>query len=132
MSFYNSHYIESFSYRLCDCKLQWVSFILMPVIKETTPHLIDHIRCADPHPLVGQKLLELSDEKSELRCLDKFGAHPERDSALLVALLIGVLLGMPLAYASIMIYRRGCGRRGPADFSRAFYKRADMQDDAPI
>jgi len=78
------------------------------------------------------KVIDLSDDASDLRCLDKYGAHPERDRALLVALLIGVLLGMPLAYASIVIYRRGCGRRGPADFSRAFYKRADMQDDVHI
>jgi len=117
---------------LCDCQLQWVSLILMPVIKETTPHLIDHIRCAEPHPMVGQKLVELSDDGNELRCLDKYGAHPERDSALLVALFIGVLLGMPLAFASIMIYKRGCGQRGPASYSRAFYKRADMQDDVRI
>jgi len=117
---------------LCDCNLQWVSIILMPIIKETSPHLIEHIKCAEPLPMLERKLLDLSNEKSELRCLDKYGAHPERDSALLVALLIGVLLGMPLAYASIMIYRRGCGRRGPADYSRAFYKRAEMQDDAPI
>lgn len=117
---------------LCDCELQWVSNQLIPVVKKTTPHLIDHITCAAPHPLMGQKLVDLSDDASDLRCLDKYGAHPERDSALLVALLIGVLLGMPLAYASIVIYRRGCGRRGPADFSRAFYKRADMQDDVHI
>lgn len=117
---------------LCDCELQWMSNLLMPVVKKTTPHLIDHIRCAEPHALVDKRLLELSEDQSELRCLDKFGAHPERDSALLVALLIGVLLGMPLAFASIMLYKRGCGRRGPADYSRAFYKRADMQDDVHI
>lgn len=117
---------------LCDCQLQWVSSILMPVIKDTTPHLIEHIKCAAPHQMVDRKLLELSDDHSEMRCLDKYGANPERDSALLVALLIGVLLGMPLAFATVMIYKRGCGRRGPADYSRAFYKRAEMQDDAHI
>ncbi|CRK99621.1 CLUMA_CG012933, isoform A [Clunio marinus] len=118
---------------LCDCDLQWFSDILMKTVKETTPHLIDHIKCAAPKKLVGLKLADLNTKHTELRCLDKFGANPELDSALLVALLIGVLLGMPLAYASIMIYRRGCGsRRGPADFSRAFYKRADMNDDIHI
>lgn len=117
---------------LCDCDLEWVSSMLMPVVKKTTPHLIDHIRCATPHPMSGKKLLELSESNSEMRCLDKYGAHPERDSALLVALLIGVLLGMPLALVSIMLFKRGCGRRGPADYSRAFYKRAEMQDDAHI
>lgn len=117
---------------LCDCEIQWVSSILMPVVKKTTPHLIDHIKCNSPDPMSGQTLLELSESFSEMRCLDKYGAHPERDSALLVALLIGVLLGIPLSFASIMLYKRGCGRRGPADFSRAFYKRADMQDDVHI
>lgn len=119
---------------LCDCELQWVLDILMPIIKKTTPHLIEHIKCAEPHPMVDEKLLDLSEDKSKMRCLDKYGAHPERDGALLVALLIGVLLGMPLAYASILIYKRGCGKsnRGPAHYSRAFYKRADMQDDVHI
>lgn len=117
---------------LCDCELQWVTDTLITIIEKTTPHLIEHIKCAEPHPMVDQKLIDLNKDKSELRCLDKFGAHPENDSALLVALLIGVLLGMPLAFATVMIYKRGCARRGPADFSRAFYKRADMQDDVHI
>lgn len=115
--------------RLCDCELQWVSNILMPLIKKKSPHLIEHIKCAEPHPMVDKKLLDLSEDQYRMRCLPKGDAHPERDSALLVALLIGVLLGMPLAFAVILIYKRGCGRRDPADFSRAFYKRADMNDD---
>lgn len=115
---------------LCDCNLQFVNKILMPIIRKTTPHLIEHIKCSEPRPLAGQTLLELSDQHSEFRCLDKYGSHPERDSALLVALVIGVLLGMPLAFASIMIYKRGCGRqRGAAHYSRAFYKRADTHSD---
>lgn len=118
---------------LCDCQLQWVSNILMPIIRETTPHLIEHIKCAAPRPMVDLKLLELSNDHSELRCLDRYGGHPERDSALLVALFIGVLLGMPLAYASIMIYKRTCGyNHGAAKYSRAFYKRAEMHDDVHI
>lgn len=118
---------------LCDCEIEWVIEKLMPVINKTTPHLIDHVKCAEPKPLLNEKLLDLSEQKSELRCMPKNGGHPENDSALLVALLIGILLGMPLAYASIMIYKRIFARqRGPADFSRAFYKRADMQEDVHI
>lgn len=118
---------------LCDCELQWMLTILIPIMKNTSPHLIEHTKCAEPHPLVDEKLLDLSEDKSRMRCLDKHGAHPERDSALLVALLIGVLLGMPLAYASIMIYKRSCGaRQGAAKYSRAFYKRAEMNDDVHI
>jgi hypothetical protein len=118
---------------LCDCEMMWVVDDLILVINRTTPHLIDHVKCAAPQPMSSIKLLDLSNEHSKLRCMDKFGAHPERDSALLVALLIGVLLGIPMAFASIMIFKRTCSRqRGPADFSRAFYKRADMQDDVHI
>jgi Leucine-rich repeat (LRR) protein len=117
---------------LCDCELEWVTERLMTIINKTTPHLIDHVKCAEPHALSGVSLLDMNKEHTKLRCLDKFGAHPERDSALLVALMIGVLLGIPLAFASIMIYNRSCRKRGPADFSRAFYKRADMQDDVHI
>lgn len=118
---------------LCDCELQWVLTILIPIMKKTSPHLIEHTKCAEPHPLVNEKLLDLSEDNSRMRCLDKHGAHPERDSALLVALLIGVLLGMPLAYASIMIYKRTCGAQpGAAKYSRAFYKRAHMQENIDI
>lgn len=104
----------------------------MPIVNMTTPHLIDHIRCASPHQMVNRTLVGIMEDKAGMRCLDKYGANPDRDSALLVALLIGVLLGMPLAFATIMIYKRGCGRKGAADYSRAFYKRADMQDDIHI
>lgn len=117
---------------LCDCELQWVTGTLMARINQTTQHLIDHVKCAEPSALAGTRLIDLNQEHTKLRCLDKYGRHPEGDSALLVALLIGVLLGIPLAFASIMIYKRSCGKRGPADFSRAFYTRADMQDDVHI
>lgn len=82
--------------------------------------------------MVNRTLVDIMEDHVDMRCLDKYGANPERDSALLVALLIGVLLGLPLAFATIMIYKRGCGRKGAADYSRAFYKRADMQDDIHI
>lgn len=118
---------------LCDCELQWMLDTLIPVVEKKSTHLIDHIRCDGPKPMAQEKLLDLSKFKSEMRCLDKYGAHPERDSALLVALFIGVLLGMPLAYASIMIYKRTCGRgRAAADYSRAFYKPARLQEDIHI
>lgn len=117
---------------LCDCELDWMVEILMPIISKKSPHLIGNIKCAAPLALINRKLVELSEHKSHMRCMPKNGSHPERDSALLVALLIGVLLGMPLAYASILIYKRGCFKRGPADFSRAFYTRADTRDDVHI
>lgn len=113
---------------LCDCALDWVVHILMPVIEARTPHLINHIMCFDPEPMAGSTLKELSDDKYELRCLDKYGAHPERDASLLVALLVGVLLGIPMAFTAMFLYRRGCRRQGSSDYSRAFYTRASRDD----
>jgi hypothetical protein len=77
----------------------------------------------------GQLLTELSEEHYQLRCNDMYGAHPENDSALLVALLIGVLLGIPLTFATMMIYKRGCRRHQTSDYSRAFYSRANSGND---
>lgn len=118
---------------LCDCELQYVLSQLMPIINRTTPHMIEHIRCAEPTAYEGRTLMELHEQDMHLRCLDKFNRHPENDSALLVALLIGVLLGVPLTFACILIFKRVFGeKKGAARYSRAFYKRADMQDDMHI
>lgn len=51
---------------------------------------------------------------------------------------IGLLIGIPISMAILLIYRRGCfgllgyTGPGPADYSRAFYKRADLQDDLRV
>lgn len=94
--------------------------------------MMDSIKCANPQAHANKLILDLSDKKHELGCMNK--AHPERDSALLVALFIGIVLGMPLTLACVLIYKRVCGRRdqGAAKYSRAFYKRADMHDDMHI
>lgn len=118
---------------LCDCNLDFVVKHVMARINKTTPHMIEHIQCADPTVYAGRKLVELMANDFELRCLDKYGAHPERDSALLVALFVGIVLGMPLTCACILIYKRLFNKnQSAAKYSRAFYKRADMQDDMHI
>lgn len=84
--------------------------------------------------MLGKELSVLKERNSKLRCSDRFGNRPERDGKLLVGLLIGLLVGIPLTFMALCIYRRGCfgltGYAGPgaADYSRAFYKRADQQD----
>lgn len=118
---------------LCDCQLNYIVKHIMPIVNKTTPHLIDHIQCADPDVYAGRRLTEFMEHDFELRCVDKYGAHPERDSALLVALFLGIVLGMPLTCACILIYQRLCNKnKGAARYTRAFYKRADMQDDMHI
>lgn len=88
-------------------------------------------RCAAPPPLAKVALVDLEHKHSQMRCQDKYGNRPQNDGALLIGLLIGVLVGIPFTAAVILIYRRGCFgliRRGPADFSRAFYSRATNDD----
>jgi Leucine-rich repeat (LRR) protein len=117
---------------VCDCEIQWIVTQLMPIIKRTTSHSIDSVKCANPEAHVDKLLMDLSESEHHMGCQNK--SHPERDSALLVALFIGVVLGMPLTLACVLIYKRLCGRqdRGAAKYSRAFYKRADAGDDMHI
>ncbi|EDS34689.1 leucine-rich transmembrane protein [Culex quinquefasciatus] len=92
---------------------------------------LDAQLCASPPQMAGQSMVELQHKHSQLRCGDKYGNNPAGDGALLIGLLIGVLAGIPLTAAVILIYRRGCFglvRRGPADYSRAFYSRATNDD----
>ena len=87
------------------------------------------LKCAAPPEHLNETLISLSNR--QLRCLDRYGARPERDAAILVGLLVGVLLAVPCALAFLVLYRRGfffCGPQGPASFSRAFYKRAPPYD----
>lgn len=47
----------------------------------------------------------------------------------------GLLVGIPITFALVLIYKRGCFgllSTGPADYSRAFYKRAHLGDDFHI
>jgi Leucine rich repeat len=116
---------------LCDCELEWFVTFLMPIVKKTTPHLIGNVKCASPSAYVDHQLIDFSEKMFELRCLDKYGADPSHDSAILVALFLGIVLGMPLACACIFIWKRlfNNERQSAAKYSRAFYRRADMQDD---
>lgn len=86
--------------------------------------------------MAGKQLLDLNQKHSVMRCLDKFNNNPERDGPILMGLLIGLLVGIPFTLAMVLIYKRGClgfcGRPGPADYSRAFYKRATTHDDMNI
>lgn len=81
----------------------------------------------------GKTLRELSEKKTQMRCPDKYGNHPERDGSILIGLLLGICIGVPFTLALIIFYKRGCfgliRQRGPADFSRAYYQRAGVYDD---
>lgn len=83
----------------------------------------------------GIKMIDLTDKNSNMRCLDKYGRRPEGDGAVLVGVLVGLLVGIPITLAIVMVYKRGCFgfvSQGPADYSRAFYKRTGMNEDFHI
>lgn len=49
----------------------------------------------------------------------------------------GLVIGIPIAMAVIVIYRRGCMgffgyRPSPNDYGRAFYKRTELREDMYI
>uniref|UniRef100_A0A6M2DWJ4 Putative leucine-rich repeat neuronal protein 3 n=1 Tax=Xenopsylla cheopis TaxID=163159 RepID=A0A6M2DWJ4_XENCH len=117
----------------CDCENQWVASELVKQIQDKTPALTHGLHCAEPPEMRGETLITIEEKHSEMRCLDKYGNRPERDGALLIGILVGLITALPICIVAILCYRRRCGlgnNRGPADFSRAFYQRADMGDDA--
>lgn len=90
---------------------------------------VDKLFCTAPPEHAGKNLTSLSHRI--LRCLDRYGARPERDAAILVGILIGLLLALPITLTLFFLWRRGFfffGRQNPASFSRAFYNRTSTND----
>jgi len=115
----------------CDCRNQYLIGTVLPKYGETLMgDEIDELTCSGPPEHEGKMLTSLTDR--HLRCLDLWGARPEKDAAILVGVLIGLLVAIPIGMTFFVLWRRGfffCGSQGPATFSRAFYKRASNDDD---
>ncbi|XP_011877507.1 PREDICTED: leucine-rich repeat neuronal protein 2-like [Vollenhovia emeryi] len=115
----------------CDCLNQYLIGTVLPEDGERLMgNETDELTCSAPPEHEGKKLVSLADR--HLRCLDLWGARPEKDAAILVGVLIGLLVAIPIGMAFFVLWRRGfffCGLQGPATFSRAFYKRASNDDD---
>lgn len=89
----------------------------------------DQLKCAGPAALRDWTLVSL--QKHNLRCLDSNGAQPQNDAVLLVGIFIGILLAVPATLSAFVIWRKGffgCGPKGPASYSRAFYKRTNLNE----
>ncbi|XP_011499664.1 PREDICTED: TLR4 interactor with leucine rich repeats-like [Ceratosolen solmsi marchali] len=114
----------------CDCDNQYlIGTLLSNHGKRLMGEEIGKLRCSGPPELAGRSLASLGSRK--LRCLDAYGARPERDAAILLGILVGLLLALPLLLLIFVLWRRGfifCGPQGPATFSRAFYKRTSPYD----
>ncbi|XP_072758203.1 tsukushi [Anoplolepis gracilipes] len=116
----------------CDCRNQYLIGTVLPeyATKRKATAEVGELTCSAPPEHAGKTLASLSER--QLRCLDLYDARPEKDAAILVGMLIGLLVAIPLGMALFAFWRRGfffCGTQGPASFSRAFYKRASNDDD---
>ncbi|KYN19251.1 PREDICTED: leucine-rich repeat neuronal protein 2-like isoform X2 [Trachymyrmex cornetzi] len=116
----------------CDCDNQYLIGTVLPEYGEALmgDNEVDELTCSAPPEHEGKKLASLADR--HLRCLDLYNARPEKDAAVLVGVLIGLLIAIPIGMAFFVFWRRGfffCGSQGPGSFSRAFYKRASNDDD---
>ncbi|EZA58169.1 hypothetical protein DMN91_011706 [Ooceraea biroi] len=115
----------------CDCKNQYLIGTVLPQYGEKLMgKKISDLTCSAPPEHAGKTLISLADR--HLRCLDIYNARPEKDAAILVGVLIGLLLAIPVGLVLFVLWRRGflfCGLQGPASYSRAFYKRASNDDD---
>lgn len=83
--------------------------------------------------MANRSLKDIAEKQTEMRCLDKYDNHPEKDGQILIGLLLGICIGIPFTLIVLIFYKRGCfgliRPQGPADFSRAYYKRAGVYDD---
>uniref|UniRef100_A0A336KSY2 CSON014669 protein n=1 Tax=Culicoides sonorensis TaxID=179676 RepID=A0A336KSY2_CULSO len=107
---------------------------LIPQIIRDNEPISHNIECVTPSQMFKKKLKDLSENKNHLRCLDRFGNHPEHDGNILIGLLMGICIGIPLTMILMVIFRRGCfglvrPRGGAGDYSRAYYQRAGVYDD---
>ncbi|CAH2056150.1 unnamed protein product, partial [Iphiclides podalirius] len=117
---------------LCDCSTQWMVDILVPLIEAKTLNATASMVCDEPIEMKGYTMKHLHDIHRTMRCVDKYGHRPEKDGAMLLGTLIGVLLAVPIMLTLMLLWRHGyfawIGLRGPVDVSRAFYKRAPADD----
>ncbi|CAB3257480.1 unnamed protein product [Arctia plantaginis] len=116
---------------LCDCSTQWMVDDLTNTVDKLGGNS-SLMHCHEPVEMKAYTMKHLHDTRRTMRCVDKYGNRPERDGAILLGLLIGVLLAVPLMLALVLLWRHGyfawIGLRPPADVSRAFYKRAPAED----
>ncbi|XP_014210826.1 toll-like receptor 13 [Copidosoma floridanum] len=115
----------------CDCDNQNLIGVILPKYgKKLMGSEASELRCAAPPEHSNRTLESLAGWK--LRCPDMYGARPERDSAVLIGMLVGVLLSVPIVLVFFVFWKRGyffCSTQGPAAFSRAFYKRTPPFED---
>ncbi|KAJ2943319.1 hypothetical protein O0L34_g12124 [Tuta absoluta] len=116
---------------LCDCTTQWMVDVLVDTVDSLGGNSSLMV-CQEPIEMREKTMKHLHDIHRKMRCVDMYGHRPERDGAILMGTLIGVLLSVPIMLSLMLLWRRGyfscIGFKGPVDVSRAFYKKAPADD----
>ncbi|RZC39590.1 leucine-rich repeat neuronal protein 1, partial [Asbolus verrucosus] len=116
----------------CECENQWMVDELMPTYLAIDANKAKSLRCAAPIEMAELTFYDIYQKQSSMRCLDLYGHRPERDGALLVGILAGVLITIPLILFIIYSYQRhwfGIFDDSPASYTRQFYKRTMSNDE---
>ncbi|XP_063923630.1 leucine-rich repeat neuronal protein 1-like [Zophobas morio] len=115
----------------CECENQWIVDELMPIYLRLDDQKAKRLRCGAPIEMVALTFYDVYKKETTMRCLDLYGHRPERDGALLVGILAGVLITIPVVLFLIYAYQRhwfGLFDNSPAGFSRQFYKKTTSED----
>ncbi|XP_014258240.1 leucine-rich repeat neuronal protein 1-like [Cimex lectularius] len=114
---------------VCDCQNQWMVNSLLPQINKTNPNEATRLFCSSPSEMVGMRFLDLHSSKTNMRCLDAYGNHPEKDSLVLVVIILMVMISIPLMVFSITSYLQKTRRN--IQFSRFLYRRTESLESLP-
>ncbi|ENN73247.1 hypothetical protein HUJ04_000584 [Dendroctonus ponderosae] len=119
----------------CECENQWIVDELIPRYQKIDQVKASQVRCGAPIEMVSYTLQELKDRNYQMRCLDEYGAHPEKDALLLVGILAGVLIAIPLILLGIYAYQKrwfglfSMCDNSPAAYSRRYYNATAKEED---
>ncbi|KAG5876561.1 hypothetical protein JTB14_004213 [Gonioctena quinquepunctata] len=92
------------------------------------------VMCAAPVEMKTFSFYAIYVKKSHMRCLDLYGARPERDGPMLVGILAGILIAIPALLFILYAYHRkwfsvlGICDNSPASYSRRFYSASATDD----
>lgn len=108
----------------CECENQWMVEDLMQTYLKIEPEKASTIRCGAPVEMIAFTFQQLYEEHYTMRCLDKYGAEPDKDAALLIGVLAGVLIAIPVVlFILFAIQRKWFGLFSMCDHSPAAYSR---------
>ncbi|XP_074041949.1 CD180 antigen isoform X2 [Leptinotarsa decemlineata] len=91
----------------CECENRWLIEDLLEYYLKIDEEGAKKVMCAAPIEMKSFSFYNLYEKKSHLRCLDLYGARPERDGPMLVGILAGVLIAIPAILFLLYCHQRG-------------------------